>query len=74
MWHDNVELLAYHDLDRRSGFKLALEEVAGRFFLYVAGFWHSGWSILQVMNPEHPDAAPLRRGPSRHDDPPGPGR
>jgi hypothetical protein len=37
MWHENVDLLAYHDLDGRSGFKLALQEVAGRFFLYVAG-------------------------------------
>jgi len=37
MWHHNVELLAYHDLDGRSRFKLALQEVAMRFFLYVAG-------------------------------------
>ena len=50
MWHHNVDLLAYHDLDGRSGFKLALQEVAGRFFLYVAGFWHSGWSILDVTS------------------------
>jgi hypothetical protein len=28
MWHLNVDLLAYHDLDGRSGFKLALQEVA----------------------------------------------
>jgi hypothetical protein len=33
MWHDNVELLAYHDLDGRSGFELALQEGEGRFFL-----------------------------------------
>ena len=33
MWHDNVELLAYYDLDGRSGFELALREVDGRFFL-----------------------------------------
>jgi hypothetical protein len=44
MWHHNVDLLAYHDLDGRSGFKLALQEAGGRFFLYVAGFWHSGCS------------------------------
>jgi hypothetical protein len=55
MWHENVDLLAYHDLDGRSGFKLALQEVAGRFFLYVAGFWHPGWSILDVTDPEHPE-------------------
>src|SRR5262249_1581312 len=54
MWRHNVDLLAYHDLDGRSGLKLALQEAAGRFFLYVAGFWHSGWSILEVTDPEHP--------------------
>src|SRR5499433_2636048 len=54
MWRHNVDLLAYHDLDGRSGLKLALQEAGGRFFLYVAGFWHSGWSILEVTDPEHP--------------------
>jgi hypothetical protein len=44
MWHDNVDLFAYHDLAGRSGLKLALQKADGRFFLYVAGFWHSGWS------------------------------
>ena len=37
MWHHNVDLLADHDLDGRSGLKLALQEAGGRFFLYVAG-------------------------------------
>lgn len=63
MWHENVELLAYHDLDGRSGFKLALQEVDGRFFLYVAGFWHSGWSILDVTDPEHPELVRFLDGP-----------
>jgi hypothetical protein len=63
MWHHNVDLLAYHDLDGRSGFKLALQEVGGRFFLYVAGFWHSGWSILEVTDPEHPELLRFLEGP-----------
>jgi hypothetical protein len=63
MWHHNVDLLAYHDLDGRSGFKLALQEVDGRFFLYVAGFWHSGWSILDVTDPEHPELLRFLDGP-----------
>jgi hypothetical protein len=62
MWHHSVDLLAYHDLDGRSGFKLALEEGDGRFFLYVAGFWHSGWSILEVTDPEHPQLPRWLRG------------
>lgn len=63
MWHHNVDLLAYHDLDGRSGFKLALQEVEGRFFLYVAGFWHSGWTILEVTDPEHPELLRWLDGP-----------
>jgi hypothetical protein len=46
MWHHNVESLAYHDLDGRAGFNLAVQEVAGRFFLYVARFWHSSWTVV----------------------------
>src|SRR5262245_54919343 len=63
MWHHNVELLAYHDLDGRSGFKLALQEVEGRFFLYVAGFSHSGWSILEVTESDHPELLRFVEGP-----------
>jgi len=51
MWQHHVDLLAYHDLGGRSGFKLALQEAGGRFVLYVAGFWHPGWSILDVTDP-----------------------
>ena len=51
------------DLDGRSGFKLALQEAGGRFFLYVAGFWHSGWSILDVTAPEHPELLRWLDGP-----------
>src|SRR5262249_21321263 len=64
MWHENVDLLAYHDLDGRSGLKLALQEVDGHFFLHVAGFWHSGWSILDVTDAEHPELLCWLDGPS----------
>src|SRR5262249_9793110 len=63
MARHNVDLLAYHDLDGRSGLKLALQEAGGRFFLYVAGFWHSGWSILEVTDPQHPELLRWLAGP-----------
>ena len=63
MWHENVDLLAYHDLDGRSGLKLALQEVDGHFFLHVAGFWHSGWSIREVTDAEHPELLRFLKGP-----------
>src|SRR5262249_20690941 len=39
------------------------QEAGGRFFLYVAGFWHSGWSILEVTDPEHPQLLRWLPGP-----------
>src|SRR5271170_5598584 len=54
VWQKNVELLHHADLQDRSGFKLAIQEVDGHFFLYVASLWQSGWSILDVTDPVHP--------------------
>jgi hypothetical protein len=51
MWHHNVDLLVYHDLDAQSRFKLALQEADDRFFLYVGGFWHSGWIHQHLEGP-----------------------
>jgi hypothetical protein len=51
---ENVELLGYSDLGGKSGFKLAMQEVGGRFYLYVTALWRAGLSILEVTNPERP--------------------
>lgn len=63
VWQENAELLAYHDLDGKSSFKLALQEQDGRFFLYVAALWHSGWSILDVTDPVRPELLRFVDGP-----------
>jgi hypothetical protein len=47
----NVEAVGYTDLDHRPAFKMAIQEVNGRWFLYTGHFWHAGWSILDVTNP-----------------------
>ncbi|MBV9119308.1 MAG: hypothetical protein JOZ39_01265 [Chloroflexi bacterium] len=59
----NVSLVGYHDLGDRPGFKLALQEVAGRWYLYVAHLWCSGWSILDVTNPRAPELLRFIEGP-----------
>lgn len=59
----NVELVGYDDLDGRSGFKLAMHEADGRFYLYVAGLWHSGWSIINVTEPARPRFVRWIEGP-----------
>jgi hypothetical protein len=50
----NVELIGYDDLAGRSGFKLAMQEAGGRFYLYVAALWEPGLSIIDVTDPAAP--------------------
>ena len=47
----DVEVLGYHDLEGRPAFKLAMQEVNGRWYLYLAHLWHRGWSVLDVTDP-----------------------
>jgi hypothetical protein len=51
---DNVDLVGYHDLAGKSGFKLAMQEVGDRFYLYVAPLWEPGLTILEVTDPRAP--------------------
>ena len=59
----NMELVGYHDLEGKPGFKLAMQEVDGRFYLYVGQFWTSGWSVLDVTDPAQPTTAAMVEGP-----------
>jgi hypothetical protein len=59
----NVELIGYADLDGRPGFKLALQVVGERWYLYVGHLWHRGWSVLDVTNPAHPRLERFWPGP-----------
>jgi hypothetical protein len=56
-------LVGYHDLDRRPGFKMAMQVVAGRWYLYVAHMWQPGWTVLDVTEPAHPVARAFVEGP-----------
>ncbi|MDP2710454.1 MAG: hypothetical protein Q8O56_04485 [Solirubrobacteraceae bacterium] len=61
---EHIELVGYHDLDGRPGFKLALHESGGRYYLYVAALWDSGWSILDVTDPQRPQLVRWLAGPA----------
>lgn len=58
-----VSFVAQHDLEGRPGFKIDLQEVDGRWYLYTAGFWHSGYSILDVTDPTDPTFVRWVEGP-----------
>jgi hypothetical protein len=59
----NVDFVGYEDLDGHSGFKLAMQEADGRFYLYVAALWEPGLSIIEVTDPEHPRYVRWINGP-----------
>lgn len=59
-----VQLAGYHDLDGNPAFKLAMQEVAGRYFLYTSHFWRSSWSVLDVTEPGAPALLRTIEGPA----------
>jgi len=60
-----VELLGYHDLDGRPGFKMALQVVGGRSYLYLTHFWEPRLSILDVTDPGEMRLVGAIEGPER---------
>lgn len=59
-----LEFVAYHDLEQRPAFKLAVYPHQGRWFLFTGHIWHSGWSILDVTDPRAPELVSFVEGPS----------
>ena len=60
---EGFELVGYCDLDGRPGFKLALHERDGRWYLYTGHLWESGWSVVDVTDPAHPAVVTRMAGP-----------
>jgi hypothetical protein len=60
---ENVEFVGYHHLDGKPGFKFAMQEAAGRFWLYVAHLWEARISVLDVTDPRKPDLVHVWTGP-----------
>lgn len=59
----NIEPVGYHDLNGRPAFKLAMQEINGHWYLYVAHLWHRGWSVLDVTDPAAPEFRTFVAGP-----------
>jgi hypothetical protein len=64
----HFELIGQHGLAGRPAFKLALQVVEGRWFLYAAHVWDRGWSILDVTDPRAPQLL-ASTGPEHGDAP-----
>lgn len=50
-----IELVGYHDLDGDPGFKLAMQRVDGRYYLYTGHLWRERWGVLDVTDPAAPE-------------------
>jgi hypothetical protein len=59
----NMDVVAYHDLDDRPGFKLAITERNGRWYLYTGCLWHRGWNVVDVTDPARPEVVNFLPGP-----------
>jgi hypothetical protein len=59
----NIDPVGYHDLNGKPAFKLAMQEVNNRWYLYVAHLWHRGWSVLDVTDPDAPQFCTFVAGP-----------
>ena len=61
----NMELVAYHNLDGKPGFQMAMQEVNGKYYLYLSHFKHSGWTIMDVTEPSTPRFVRFVPGPDK---------
>jgi len=61
--NSGFELIGYNDLAGRPGFKLALTEQSGRWYLYTGHLWQRGWSVIDVTDPADPRVLRTIPGP-----------
>ncbi len=59
----NFEVVGYSETGGRPGFKMAIREVSGRWYMYMGHLWHRGWTILDVTDPSKPEVLKFIPGP-----------
>lgn len=58
-----LTMVGYHDLENRPAFKMGMQVVNDRWYLYTGSLWHRGWSILEVTDPTRPELINFVAGP-----------
>jgi hypothetical protein len=43
---------------------VAIQEVEGRWYLYIGHFWHRGWTIMDITRPSQPELLKFIPGPA----------
>jgi hypothetical protein len=61
----NMQLVGYSDLNGRGGgFKMSLQVIGNKWYLWVSHLWHRGWSILDVTDVRNPQYVNYIEGPA----------
>jgi len=60
----NMRVVGYSEVNRRPPFKLAIQQVDGRWLLYMGHLWDRGWTIMDVTNPRDPNVVSFIPGPA----------
>src|SRR5579862_1568300 len=61
----NMKPIGYSNLNGRlGGFKMAIKEVAGRWYMYMGHLWDYGWTVLDVTDPTNPKVIKFLEGPT----------
>ena len=61
---NGLSMVGYHDLNNRPAFKMGMQVVNDRWYLYTGSLWHRGWSILDVTDPSSPQLVNYVDGPA----------
>jgi hypothetical protein len=60
---DHMEVVGYSDLGGHPAFKMAINQVNGRWLMYLGSFWERGWMIVDVTDPAKPQYLKWIQGP-----------
>jgi hypothetical protein len=59
----NIEAVGYSDLNGKPGFKMSIQKVGERWYLYIGMLWNEGWQIVDVTDPADPKVVKEIQGP-----------
>ena len=60
----NMRVVGYSEVNGRPPFKLAIQQVNGRWLLYMGHLWDRGWTIMDVTRPQDPKVVTFIPGPA----------
>ena len=59
----NIEAVGYSNLNDKPGFKMSIQKVGERWYLYLGMLWNEGWQIVDVTDPADPKVVKEIQGP-----------